>query len=176
MANASTEEEGRFKLAINDLITYLFTIGKRLTKDGTFKAFTEEELEEMRKELVGQDRTGFIDGFIDKSYPFWPEIKKKNKAFLNAELAGKLFPSVMPAIRKKIMELILTEKNANIARDEEAIWNKLTGIIKVSIKYVYRIRAPKVVGAHDYRVSFKPEIDVPYWIDQFSIDLLKKMS
>lgn len=175
MSTGCTEEETRFQLAINDLITYLFSIGKRLSREGQFKILTEDELEEIKQGLLKQDRAGFIDEFIDKSYPFWGEIKSKSKAFLNDELAGKLFGSVMPTIRKKIMDLILTDKNTNLERDETAIWNKLTGIVKVSIKYIYKIRSPKVLGEHNYRVSFKPDIDVKHWVKEFEIDLLKKI-
>lgn len=95
--------------------------------------------------LSSLDKKILIETFIENSYKYWKEIKEHNENFF-VENCSKVF-SKLPVGQGNIdaFKILFTKKDGdgNYIIDNEdriTIWEYFESFVKISIKYVHRIR------------------------------------
>ena len=113
------------------------------------------------------------ENFIKYSHEdCWDQIKNKDENFF-LQNAQQVFASV-PSSTIDSLKLIFTsvDKNGETIIDEDYknnIWKTLHNMIKISIKYVHRVRKEKMVNSEKYD-NFLPEINLLHHAQNWNFD------
>ena len=86
-----------------------------------------------------------INGFIEKSYEFWNQIKTRNNDFF-LENATKVFGDI-PIDNVDVFKGLCTAKDRNgnfimTSKDYDELWPFFESFVKISIKYIHKERKP----------------------------------
>ena len=115
------------------------------------------------------DKHYLIQGFIENSHiKCWDLIKVKNEEFI-LKNSGEIF-KYLPMNKVNLFVDLFTTKDQNgnfvISDDlKEEIWTILQAMVKISIKYVHKMRTPQCVIINNnieniYTSSFFDDIDL----------------
>ena len=116
------------------------------------------------------DKHHLIQGFIDNSHrQCWDCIKKRDEAFF-INNAGSIF-QYLPAEKVNLFKDLYQAKDVNgnnVVSDslKEQIWSLFDAMIKISIKYIHKMRSPYASTGPDggiinaYAYEFFGEVDV----------------
>jgi len=97
-----------------------------------------------------------IDGFVQRSTPYWEEIRSKNMDFLithaNTIFGDIKMESQVDAI-KRLFSLKKTVEGKSVSAVPpkllESIWETLHGMVRISIRHIHAIRNPQPVVKAD---------------------------
>src|SRR5581483_5396751 len=121
--------------------------------------------------LSSLDQKLLIETFIENSYKYWGQIKDNNEAFF-VDNCGNVFAK-LPVGQGDIdaFRVLFTKKDENgnyiiVPDDRTTIWDYFESFVKISIKYVHKIRECYLAQGEDgkmrprYRHNKFPEIKV----------------
>jgi hypothetical protein len=97
--------------------------------------------------LKTYDKNKLVYNFIDFSHKYWNEIKDRDENFF-IEHANEIFRD-LPLDKVNLFATLFTSKDKEgkyvieIA-DREAIWEYFESLVKIGIKYLHRVRGPKI--------------------------------
>lgn len=173
-------EEERFCRNIVDLTTLLHELISICHKAGKTK------IEPALIALVGgiienYDKTTVIENFIFYSYEFWDQIAKREEAFFS-ENCAKVFRDLPKDHVGAFKELFEARDNQGnpiiIDEDKDAIWDYFDSLIKICIKYVHKVRCPKMKDFGDgkgpkpvYSVNKFPDIKLQHYANMWKVSL-----
>lgn len=172
MSKNLTEEE-RFFLNLNDLMALIYELSVMCWESG-FKDVSPKLVELAEGFLKTSDKNKIINAFIKNSYIYWGapqlddngcilrdinnkyvgkggEIKIKDEPFF-IQNAYKIFGN-LPVGKEQInaIGVFFTAKDEHNdyvieKEDRDAIWIYIHSLVKISIKYIHRIRGMKLVN------------------------------
>jgi len=165
-----TEEE-RFASNLKILIKAIQSQVEKLQRYGkqTIDLTTLSILEGF---LMSIDRNELINGFIENSHEGWDKIKiRDDDYFVNN--AFKVFSKV-PVDKINIFREIYLAKdqNGNLLLSDKLkndIWNLFDSLIKISIKYIHRMRKPN--NKKQYTKPFLEQVNLSHHVQNWKINL-----
>ena len=179
MSNQPSEEE-RFSKNIVDLTSLLHELIGDCHKLGKTKI--EPALILIAGGIIeAYNKVNIIENFIFYSYEFWDQISKKEESFFT-ENCAKVFrdlPKDHVGAFKDLFEATDNQGNPIIIQDDKnAIWDYFDSLIKICIKYVHRIRGPKLKNFDDgkgarpvYTVDKFRDIKLTHYANVWKVNL-----
>ena len=131
--------------------------------------------------IEAYDKTKIIENFIYYSVDFWDQISQRDESFFG-ENCAKVFcdlPKDHVGAFKELFEATDIEGNPIIIQDDKnAIWDFFDSLIKICIKYIHRVRGPKIKDFEDgkgdrpvYTISKFPDVKIQRFAGIWKIDL-----
>lgn len=130
--------------------------------------------------LAKWNQTELINDFIDKSHEYWDKIRLREENFFRSNMAT-IFANVplidmgavaglFDATQPGTTELLVPKE------DRDAVWDFLTAMVKICIKYIHNERKPCVRKVGDtykpfYQREFFPNIRLEQHAKQWDIKL-----
>ena len=156
MDRPPTEEERFFNnvMGLTDLMHELSS----MCWDAGVKDINPQLISLARGYLSGYNKTELIDTFIKYSWEYWGEISERNQDFF-IEHANSIFEH-LPVKTENInaFKVFMRAKDEYgeyviCQEDREAIWDYFEAMVKISIKYIHRVRGVKLIEKEN---GFKP--------------------
>lgn len=166
---APTEEE-RFSTNMNDLSNLVHELTSKCWDNG-HKEVNPTLIVLAQAYLNAMNKGQLMEVFITHSHNFWEEIRERNENFF-VEHSGEIFGK-LPVEKGNIdaFKMLFTSKDSkgNSVIDEDdrdAIWSMFGSLVKISLKYIHRIRECHIVENAEgkmvpkYKHNKFPEIKV----------------
>jgi hypothetical protein len=172
MENKKTEEQ-RFKDNVINLASVIQEIMESLKNKGININPTKIKLAQVF--LASMKDTDLIESFISSSYKHWPNIYKKDRSYFVKE-AKNIFTAVGSEDVDAFSSLFKEDSKGNIMlnkEDENFIIDSFHAFVKISLKYIHRIRQPKkdTKGNITYTIEKFKEVDLPKEIKTWSVKI-----
>lgn len=179
MSNLPNEEE-RFNTNIVDLTSLLHELITICHKAGKTKI--EPGIIMLAGGLIEAiDNVKVIENFILYSYEFWGQISERDESFFT-ENCAKVFQDLPKEHVSAFKELFEAKDNYGksiiIQEDKDAIWRFFDSLIKIAIKYIHRVRGPKLKDFNNgkgerpvYTVDKFTNIKLQYYANIWKVDL-----
>lgn len=166
--NNKPTEEDKFFHVMNGLIELIHELVCICHDDG-YKIIPPELLIIGKTYLQEYNRTNLINNFIQYSYKYWSQIKNRDEIFF-IEHANDIFKDFGFQKEINLFSALFTTKNSQgqyiiLSDDKDAIWEFFESLIKISIKYIHRIRGLKMIQTPKgllprYQHNTFPEISI----------------
>lgn len=128
------------------------------------------------KYLETYDKVKLINNFIEYTHLYWNEIKDRDETFF-IDHANEIFKDFPLQKEVSLFSILFTSKTKTgefviVLEDREAIWEYFDSLVKISIKYLHRIRELKMIQKEDgivlrYRNKIFPQVELKkhakYW-------------
>lgn len=125
--------------------------------------------------LAGWSSEKIVDGFIQRSFKYWPMIKERDEDFLlnNADVLFGELPTNVIANFTNMMKARNEKGESYVPKEtKDCVWDLIHAMIKGGIKYVHESRRPEEVnGKKQYTVEFFPEIKIREQVEIWKIKL-----
>jgi hypothetical protein len=181
-SSARPSEEDRFAANSNDLSNLVHELISKCWEAG-YKDVNPILIPLAQAYLNGLGKVVLIRTFITHSHTFWEEIRLKKESFF-IEHSGEIFGK-LPVDKGNVdaFKMLFTSKDKNGAPlietdDRDAVWEMFGSMVKISIKYIHRIREcyleeNKQTGKMmpRYRHNEFPEIKIREHAKKWDIDL-----
>lgn len=119
--------------------------------------------------LMSIDKNALIDAFIEKTNRYWERIRLKERVFFldNTDTMFGDLPVGHVAAFKSLFQHVDAKGHSIVSPDDEDdLWSLFSSQVKISIKYIHRMRGPFSYRSgqstvNSYRFMFMSSIDIP---------------
>lgn len=162
-------EEEKFSAIINELVKYTHSIICKYYKLG-YKSIDPKFIEMASAILTKWNKVHLIHGFIAHTFVYWDQVLKREREFF-IKNAGSIFADMPTSHVNSFSELFSLKDSKSQdgylinEKEAEPFWQSFTAMVKVSIKFIHRIRKPKQTKTSDsvtnsYMNKYFNEIDL----------------
>jgi hypothetical protein len=169
---------------LRDNITGLIALCIDIITDAQNAGFTSINIGLMDIALAALSKwnpSELIDDFIKKSHPYWDQIRLRDQVFFESNMA-EIFAKV-PLIDMSAVAALFQAKHPDTKEllvpdaDREAIWDFLSSMVKICIKFIHQERKPCLYPVGDgkyrpfYQTKFFPLIKLEKYAVEWDIRL-----
>jgi hypothetical protein len=178
MSKSEISEEERFHKNMMGLANLIHELISSCWDEG-YKNISPSIIGLVKSYLNGYDKIQLISDFIQVSHTYWQEIKDREENFF-IEHAYQIFKG-LPEDQINLFSLLFTAKNSQgkniiVDEDRDAIWAFFESFVKISIRYLHRVRVLKLIETENgliprYTVKIFPNIKLREWAKIWQVKL-----